>query len=64
MSSKNIESWLVRRYKNVSQILTKVEERASTIAWAAGAGALLIAYPLAIAILDDRFLAKKGIKQN
>ena len=58
------EAWLVNRYKNVSKLLSDWTKSATNVAWAVGAGVLLIGYPLAIAILDDRYILSKGIRPN
>ena len=64
MEGGNAEVWLVNRYKNVTKLLSTWQNKASSIAWTIGAGILLIGYPLAIGILDDRFLATKGIRPS
>ena len=58
------EAWLVNRYKNVSKLLSEWTKNASNVAWAVGAGVLLIGYPLAISILDDRYIYSKGIRPS
>lgn len=61
MSANPHKSWAVRRYKGVTKILGQVQEKVSQVGWAVGATTVLIIYPLAISILDHRFLKKNGV---
>lgn len=58
---KQEESWTLRRYKGVTKILSAVQDKIATVGWAAGAATILVVYPLAISILDHRFLKKKNV---
>lgn len=50
-------------YKKVVNFIKPYFTGVTDIAWAVGTSALILLYPLAISILDDRFLKKKA-KQN
>lgn len=52
------ESWFQQRITNVSIILSHFGQMAREIAWDVGTLALIVAYPLALGILDDRVAAQ------
>lgn len=47
---------LIKHYNGVTSVLTTINDYASEIAWATGTFVLLLAYPLALSITEDRVL--------
>lgn len=52
------ETWLQQRINNVSLILTRFGQKARNVAWDVGTAALIVLYPLALGILDDRVISQ------
>ena len=52
------ESWIQQRITNVSSILSHLGSLARELAWDIGTLTLIVAYPLALGILDDRVAAQ------
>ena len=53
-------NWINQRIKGVSNVLSKTLTFTKDIAWAVGTTVLIVGYPLALSILDDRYIRKKG----
>ena len=47
-------SWLSQRVKNVSYILNEIGDLTKEAAWVVGTFVLVVGYPLALSILDER----------
>lgn len=52
-------SWLQKRVHGVSTLLTKCAHMGSKVAWAVGTVTVAIAYPLAMAIVEERVVAQQ-----
>ena len=62
MQQEEPKSWIFRRYVNVTSLLKGWSNVASAVGWAIGAGAIFLVYPMAIGIIDERYLRKQGVK--
>ena len=53
-------SWIHKRVAGVTKVLTSVYDKTKDVAWAVGTTIFIVAYPLALSILDDRYLKENG----
>ena len=52
------KNWLKARVAGVAKALTVAKDKAVNCAWIVGTTVLVVAYPLALSILDDRAVRK------
>lgn len=59
MPPKTQTSWLQKRVRGVSTLLGKCANAGSKVAWAVGTVVIVIAYPLAMGIVEDRVVEQQ-----